>query len=92
MKTLQPWQAKVSTIALIANEKLVQGRKMQTIVISMLEEEPTVNLVNATRESVDEITQEIAKLRANFNKLNNEIWDTVHPPKADASDSGTSHK
>jgi hypothetical protein len=52
---------------------------MQTTIISLLEENPTVDLVNATRESVDQITQEITELRVNFNKLNNEIWDTVTP-------------
>ena len=43
-------------------EKLSQARKMQTTVTSPLEEQPTVNLVNATRETVDQITQEIAEL------------------------------
>ena len=56
---------------------------MQMTVTSLLEEQPTVDLINATRESVDQITREVAKLRVNFNKLNNEIWDTVTPPKAD---------
>ena len=51
-----------------------------------------MDLVNTTRESVDQITREIAELRANLNKLNNEMWDTVHPPKADAGGLGMHHK
>ena len=62
------------------------------IVTSLLQEQPTADLVNATRESVDLITREILGLRVNLNKLNNEIWDIVHPPKAGADGLGTSHK
>ena len=60
--------------------------------MSLLEEKPTVNLINATRESVDQITWEIAELRTDFNKLNNEKWNTTHPPMVDTGGSGTSHK
>ena len=81
--TMQTWKEKVSAIAIGVNEKLLQARRMQMTVTSLLEEQPTVDLINATRESVDQITREVAKLRVNFNKLNNEIWDTVTPPKAD---------
>ena len=28
----------------------------------------------------------------NFNKLNNQIWDVVHPPKVDMGGSGMSDK
>ena len=90
--TLQPWQEKLSTITVGVNEKLLQAKRMQTIVTSLLEEQPTADLVNATRESVDQITQEIPELWANYNQLNNEIWDTMHPPKMDIGGSGTSHK
>ena len=92
MKTLQPWKAKVSAIVVGVNEKLLQAKRMQTIVTSLLEEQPTMDLINATRESVDQITRDIAELRANFNKLNNEMWDIVHPQKADIGGSGMSHK
>ena len=65
---------------------------MQTTVTSLLEEQPTADLVNATRERIDQITQEIAELCTNFNKLNNEMWDIVNPPKAGVGGSGTIHK
>lgn len=91
-KTLQPWQTWLSTIALKVTKKLSQARKMQTIVTSLLEEQPTTDLVNATIESVDQITQEIVELRMDFTKLNNEMWDTMHPLMANTGGSGTSHK
>lgn len=91
-KTLQPWQEKVSAIVVGVNEKLLQARRMHTIVTSLLEEQPTADLVNATRERIDQITQEIAELCTNFNKMNNEMWDIVHPLKAGACGSGMSHK
>ena len=90
--TLQPWQAKVSTIIVGVNEKLLQDKRMQTTVTSPLEEKPTTDLINATRESVDQITREITELWKNFNKLNNEIWDIVTPPKVDIGGSGMNHK
>lgn len=62
------------------------------IITSLLEEHPTLDLVNSTRESTDQITREIAELRENFNKLNNEIWDTVTPMKADVGGSGMVQK
>ena len=62
------------------------------IVTSLLEEQPTVDLVNATRESADQITREITELQVNYNQLNNEIWDTMNPPKTDIGGSRMSHK
>ena len=49
MKTLKPWKVKVLAIVVGANEKLLQARRMQTIVTNLLEEQPTADLVNATR-------------------------------------------
>ena len=53
MMTLKPWKAKVSTIAVGVNEKLLQARRMHTTFTYILGEKPTTDLVNATRESVD---------------------------------------
>ena len=91
-KTLKPWQVKVSAIAVGVNEKLLQAKRMQTTVTSLPEEKPTVDLVNATRESVDQIIREIAELRASYTQLNNEIWDIVRPLKTNTGGSRTSHK
>lgn len=57
MKTLQPWQTRLSSIALKVTEKFSQAKKMQTTITSLLEEQPTSDLINATRESVDHITR-----------------------------------
>ena len=65
---------------------------MHTTVNSLLEEQHTVDLVNATRESIDKITQEITKMRASYNQLSNEIWDTVDPLKMGPGGSRMSHK
>ena len=42
------------------------------IVTSPLEEQPIADLVNATRESVDQTTQEVVELQVSYNQLNNE--------------------
>lgn len=65
---------------------------MQTTVTSLLEEKPTTDLVNSTRESVDQITKEIAELCTDFTKLNNEMWDATQPPEAQKGGSRMSHK
>lgn len=91
-KTLQPWQTRLSTIALKITKKLSQAQQMQTTITSLLEEQPTTDLVNATRESVDQITKEVTELCTDFTKLNNEMWDATHPLEAQIGGSGTSHK
>ena len=91
-KTLQPWKMRLLAIALKVTVKFSQAKKMQTTITSLLEEQPNVDLVNATRESVDQITKEITELYTNFTKLNNEMWDATHPPKAPKGGLGASHK
>ena len=53
LKTLQPWQDEVSTITLKVNAKLTEFPAMQTIVANLLDEPPTVELVNIATECVD---------------------------------------
>ena len=65
---------------------------MQTVVTSLIEEHPTADLIDATKESIDQITKEITELHADFTKLNNEIWDATHPEEAQEGGLGTSHK
>ena len=65
---------------------------MQTEVTSLMEEQLIVDLVDATKETVEQITKEIAELCAEFTQLNNEMWDATHPEEAKASGSRTSHK
>ena len=43
------------------------------IVVSLLEEKPTTNLVNATRESIDQMTQEIATLQESYTNIYTEM-------------------
>lgn len=91
-KMLQPWQTQLLNIALIVTEKLSQAQKMQTTVTILLEEQPIDDLVNATRESVDQITKEIADLCAAFTMWEKEMWDITHLEEAQAGGSRTSHK
>lgn len=91
-KTLQPWQTRLSTIALKVTENLSQAQQMQIAVTSLMEEQSTADLVDATRESVDHITKEIVELNTNFTKLNNDIWDATHSSKAQVEGLGMNHK
>ena len=65
---------------------------MQTTITCLLELYPIVDLVNATRESVDRITREIAEMQTDFTKMNNEMWDTTHPLEAKKGGLRMSHK
>lgn len=91
-KTLQPWKARLSDIAIKVTEKLSHTQQMQTEVTSLMEQKLTVDLVDATKETVEQITKEIMELHAEFIQLNNEMWDATHPVEAKVVFSRMSHK
>lgn len=61
-------------------------------VASLLEEQPTAERMTATRESVDQMTQDIVALQESYMKVNTEIWNTMKGLEADIGGSGMSHK
>ena len=65
---------------------------MQTAVTSLMEEHPIANLINATKENVEKITNEIGEMRAKFTQLNREMWDATHLEEAKEGGLRTSHK
>ena len=65
---------------------------MQTIVVSLLDENSTAELIIATRESVDQMTHDLAALMMSYTKINTKIWNTVKPPKDEEGGLGMSHK
>lgn len=66
-ETLQPWQARLSYIAIKVTEKLSQTQQMKTIVTILMEEHPTTDLVDATKENVEQIAKEIVELCTQLN-------------------------
>lgn len=92
LQTLQPWKEQVSEIVIKINVKLTKFHATQTTVARLLTESPTTDLVNAARESVDQMTQEIATLQQTYTKISTEIQEIVKGPKDDVGGSGTSHK
>lgn len=92
MQTLQPWQEQVSEIIVQINVKLIEFKVMQTIVVILLDEQPTTKLITATRESVVQMTQELVALTTSYTKINIEIWNAMKLPKDDEGGSVMSHK
>lgn len=64
---------------------------MQTTVASLLEETPTADIVNTTRECVDQMTQDIAGLQDNYTKFTMNLWQILKSLKEVTSGLGTSH-
>ena len=61
-------------------------------VVSLLEEQPTAELVIATKESVEQMTQELATLTMRYTKVKTKIWNVMKRLKVGEGGSGTSHK
>ena len=74
------------------NVKLTKSKVTQMTVASLLKEQLTSDLVIAARESVDQMTKEIAELQDTYMKISTEIWNIVKGPKDDTSGSRMSHK
>ena len=92
LQTLYTWQEQLSKIVVKINVKLTEFKATQMIVASFLEEQPTTNLVNVVRESVDQMTQEITVLQETYTRILTKIQNTVKGPKDDEGGSGMSHK
>ena len=92
LQTLEPWQEQVSEITVKINVNLTEFQATQWTVVSLLTESLTIDLVNVVKESVDQMTQEIAALQETYTKISIEIQEIVKGPKKDASGLETSHK
>lgn len=91
MQTLQPCQEQVLEIVVKINVKMIEFKVTQTTVVSLLEEQPTIEVITATRESVDQMMQDIATLQERYTKVSKEIWNTMKGPKDDIGGLRTSH-
>ena len=74
------------------NAKLKEFRVTQIIVASLLNKQPTSKLITTTRQSIDQMTQDLTTLMVSYTKIKKEIWNTVKPSKDDEGGSGMSHK
>ena len=92
MQTLQPWREQVSEITVKINMKLKEFKETQMIVASLLDEQLTAELITATRESIDQMTQDLATLMVSYMKINTKIWNIVQQTKDDEDGLGMSHK
>lgn len=75
LKTVQPWKDEVSQISLQVNKKLAKLKAMQTTVASLLEEPTTVELVETTKECVEQLEKDLARLQDNFKIFTKKIAD-----------------
>ena len=77
MRTIHPWQEQVSEIAVQINTNLTEFKVTQMTIVSLLEEQPTAELVTTTKENVEQMTQELAALTTCYTKVNSKIWNVV---------------
>lgn len=79
-------------IALQVNAKLTEFKAMQMTVVSLLEEPATVELVDTTKECVNQMEKDLIALKADFVKFTKKIKEILKSQKETTSGSGTSHK
>lgn len=95
LKTNQLWQDEVSQIALQVNEKIKDFKATQTIVMSLLEEPTTTELVDTTKECVDQLEKDLVGLQDKFTSFKKKIMDMHDSEKKSMKktigDSGMSH-
>lgn len=65
-ETLQPWQARLSDMALKIIEMLSHAQQIQTEVTSLMEEQLTVDLVDTAKATIEQITTKIEEIRVEF--------------------------
>ena len=61
-------------------------------VASLLEEQPTADIIIVAKEIVDQMTQEITILQETYKKISTEIWNIVKGLKDDVGGLRTSNK
>lgn len=95
LKTVQPWQEEVSQISIQVNDKLKEIKARQMTAVSLLEQPATAELVETTKECVEQLEKDLAELQENFMSFTKKITDIHESQKQSrkkiASDSGTSH-
>ena len=75
LKIIQPWQDKVSHISLKLNENLAEFKATQMTVVSLLEELATTELVETTKECVDQLEKDLTRLQDNFTSFKKKIMN-----------------
>lgn len=61
-------------------------------VASLLDEKPTVELVTATKEIIEQMAQDLVALTTSYTKINTKIQNVVKPSKDDKGGLGMSYK
>ena len=96
LKIVQPWQEEVSQIALKDNEKLMEFKATQTSVASLQEEPVYVELVDSTKECVEEFRNDLVELHTSFTEFSTRVTAAIQDEKEkrmkDVGGSGMSHK
>ena len=57
-----------------------------------MEAKLAADLVDTAKETVEQITNEVAELHVEFMQLSNEMWDAMHPEEAKVGGLRMSHK
>ena len=92
LKSLQPWQDQVSEIVVKVNVKLTEFQATQMTVKSLLVEPPTADVINTSKECVDQMTRDIATLQNTYTQFSTKLWEAMHRMKDDTSGSRMSHE
>lgn len=79
-------------IAVKINAKLKEFKATQMTVASIIHEKPTVEPITTTKESLEQMNQELASLTTSYTKVNTKIWNVVKLPKVDEGGSRMSQK
>lgn len=82
----------MSKIALEGNAKLIEFKATQTIVVSLMEELATADLVNTSKECANQMDRDLARLKVDLVKFTNKIKEILKSQKAMTSGSRMSHK
>ena len=95
LKIVQPWKDEVSQIALQVNEKMIEIKATQMTLASLLEQPTTSELVETTKECVEQLEKDLAELQDKFTSFTKKIMD-IHDSqkqsrKKTTGDSGMSH-
>lgn len=81
LKIVHPWQGEVSQITLKVNEKLMEFKATQTIVVSFQEEPVSAELVDSTKECVDKFKNDLVELHTSFKEFSTRVTTAIKEEK-----------
>ena len=89
---MQPWQEEVLHITLQVDAKLIEFKATQTTIMSLLEALVSIELVDTARECIDQMDEDLTKLKVGFVKFKTKINKIVKSQDTSIRGSGMSHK